>query len=204
MKRFIILFIFALAVSAYASNIDLTLDGVRYTGTVSKAGAPTPPAPIPPAPTPPPTPPQPVVGTLLESGKEVITSVGFKGTALYRANVPVPFVASFANATKDWSTRRDMLVMYAGATCNLVPPTIADHTTIITSIANGSLTSKSDTGVLVNGRTFYYNFQDVNNQSVIIGRLWKPAAPAGCYYVLIYNVSSGDSVYSLTFSSTPK
>jgi len=123
-------------------------------------------------------------------------------TDLYRANVSVPGSASFYNLTRDWATLRDMLVMYGGAACDQRVPDLSDYNAIMAGISNESLSRRSETGVMINNRTFYYNFQDVSNQTVQIGRVNQPAVPAGCYYVLIYNVSASPSDYSLTFSTT--
>ncbi len=120
---------------------------------------------------------------------------------LYVTTVPVPGNANFVNATKDWVTRRDMIVMYGGAACDKPVPTVSDYNAIIAGTSNRSLPLYTMTGETVNNRTFYYNFQDVMNQSLLIGRSNVPAAPAGCYYILIYNVSSSNSDYSLYFST---
>jgi len=125
-------------------------------------------------------------------------------TDLYRANVPVPGNGSFVNATKDWFTRRDMIVMYGGEACDQQIPTVADHTAIMAGISNGIFPLKSETGVAINNRTFYYGFSNVMNQGVLIGRDGTPAAPAGCYYILIYNVATKPSDYSLFFSTAPR
>jgi hypothetical protein len=60
-----------------------------------------------------------------------------------------------------------------------------------------SLPLTSETGVTINNRIFYYSFESVMNQGVYIGKRNKPLAPAGCYYILIYNVSEDPSDYSL-------
>ncbi len=140
--------------------------------------------------------------TTINSFQEILRNALPPGaTDLYLTVVPVAGSASFQNATRDWLTRRDMLVMYGGAACDQLVPDLNDYNTIMAGISNGTFPVSSETGVMVNNRTFYYNFQDVMNQGVLLGRLNKPAAPAGCYYVLIYNVSSTDSDYSLFFST---
>lgn len=141
----------------------------------------------------------------INSLQEVIRDgLAVGATDLYVATVPAPGTASFQNATRDWSTRRDMLVMYGGAACDQRVPDIYDYNAIMAGINNASLPDRSETGVTINNRVFYYNFQDLMNQGVLIGRLTRPAAPAGCYYVWICNVSSTTSDYSLYFSYVPR
>lgn len=121
-----------------------------------------------------------------------ITSIPPQSSQVYSA-MQTGSIANYTSATKDWATECDMVIMYSGATCGQKLPDINDYNDIIADIkATGNYYAQ--TGKIFNGYTFYYQIMG-QTQSVSLSAL-----PAGCYYVYVYNTSSIDGSYVLTWT----
>lgn len=126
-----------------------------------------------------------------------VLSIGAHESQLFRLKVEHKFLG-MSSPTKDWGTVVNMLVMYAGPTGALPPPSKNDYNSIMDSWNKGlyNVAPYPKEGWLVNGRQFWFSSPGHQNQSIYI----MDNAPQGYYYVYMYNTSDITGKYLLTWT----
>lgn len=141
----------------------------------------------------------------LTSGVAYVTSpsqpymtLGANKIQYYKAIQTGTSYFGYSNATMDWTTFMDMIIMYSGPTCGSKLPDMYDYQNILNDIAatginyRRPINLKSDDG---NYYDFYYQFGS-QNQSVNV----SSGIQTGCYYVFIYNTSDVTGKYQLSWT----
>jgi hypothetical protein len=136
----------------------------------------------------------------VNSGVEVIAKISPQQSHLYVGEVKSAGPANFVLATKDWNTYQHMIVMYGGANCEISQLPNRDDYDVIRRLVVAGAQDMRD-GKVINGRTFYWLMPGSRNEEMLIGSGRTTPAPAGCYYIYIFNTETaltGD--YSFTFT----